>query len=117
MYLFNNLVARLAKIICFSGSSKVFRNGKYWSPDIKFTYAGAKYPSFVIQIVYSQSEKRSLPKLEEEYIVQNEGTILLVIGVEVIYRGKKMGIISTWCPKFSADDQGEYLASQQTIVS
>lgn len=114
----NNPAAGLAEMVYPGGSSKIFfGNGGHRSPDIQFIYPGAKYPSLVIEIAYSQSEKGSLPKLADEYITRSEGNILLVIGVEVVYRGEKMGTISRWCPKFGVDDQGGYLASQQTIVS
>lgn len=67
--------------------------------------------------IHRAKKSSSLPKLADQYIVESERDILLVIGVEVSYRGEKIGTTSTWFPRFGADDEREYLASQQTTVS
>lgn len=106
--------ARLAKMFHPGGSTTIFfENGWHRSPDMQFTYPNREYPSLSIQIAHSQREKSaSLTKLTDEYIVDSEGNILLVVGVEIAYRGQKMGTFSMWCPRFGTDDEREYLASQ-----
>ncbi|MCJ1348023.1 hypothetical protein MMC31_006253 [Peltigera leucophlebia] len=112
----NNPAAGLAKILCDGGSTTIyFDDSGYRSPDMQLIYNELKYLSLTIEIANSQIETGS--KLADRYIVESDGNILLVIGVEVAYQGEKKGAISTWCPEFGVGDKGGYLASQQTIVS
>ncbi|MCJ1343397.1 hypothetical protein MMC31_001590 [Peltigera leucophlebia] len=115
----NNPAAGLAKILRSGGSANIyFDDGGKRSPDIQLIYNDVEYPSLIVEVAYSQSNTASsIPKLADQYIVQSDGDILLVIGVEVAYPGGQKGAISMWCPEFGTDDKGEYTASQQTIVS
>ncbi|MCJ1348169.1 hypothetical protein MMC31_006400 [Peltigera leucophlebia] len=114
----NNPAAGLAKIFRGGRSTTIyFDDGGHRSPDLQFIYNDVEYPSLIVEVASQTETGSSLPKLADRYIVMSDANILLVIGVEVAYRGEKKGAISTWCPEYGTDDKGDYLASQQTIVS
>ena len=113
----NDSVATIAQNIIHTGSATIyFEDGGTHDPDIEFRYKSAQYPGVVIEIAYTQSGK-DLQKLADHYIVESSGNIQTVIGISVNYQGAKEATLSIWHPKYGLDEQGEYLAAEETVVS
>ena len=96
-------------------------------PDASFAYESAKYPGVVIEVSYSQ-KRGYLNYLAENYILESNGNIRVVVGLDIDYRSSKKATISMWCPKIISnqqDGQSELVAetllegqvSNQTSVS
>ncbi|MCJ1404966.1 hypothetical protein MMC11_008192 [Xylographa trunciseda] len=117
----NNLAATIAQNIRPSGSASVFlEDGTRRDPDMQFKYKGARYPSLILEIAYSQSRKGSgkdLTELADQYITESSGSIRTVIGISIDYQRTKQATVSIWHPKYGLDEQGEYLAADATVMS
>lgn len=116
-----DLAAPLAQNIFSSGSATLrLQDGTERAPDKQYIYLGAHYPSVVIEIAYSQSKKeggKNLEKLADQYIVQSDGNINLVVGLSIEYRGTRKATLSTWIPMYGRDQEGEYLAAERKLVA
>ncbi|KAL9116476.1 MAG: hypothetical protein Q9187_007000 [Circinaria calcarea] len=85
----NNSAAVLAqKIEYLELTSVILEDGARRDPDKEFGYKGAKYPTVVVEISYSQ-RKKNLAKLADQYIVETSGQIQMVIGIKLNYAGSK----------------------------
>lgn len=116
----NDSAALLAqKIGCYGSADLHFKDGTWRSPDKEFGQNDAQYPGLIIEIANSQNKKdggKDLPKLADQYILETSGGTRTVIGVSLDYRVSKKATLSVWHPKRGSDEQGEYLASEQTVV-
>ncbi|MCJ1281277.1 hypothetical protein MMC26_000595 [Xylographa opegraphella] len=111
----NNPAAEIArKVHCLGSTSIYLEDGARRDPDKEFRYEGAKYPSLVIEIAYSQRRK-NLSKLADQYIVESSGQIRIVIGIQLDYKESKIAIVSVWCPIYRADDRGRFLDSEEIL--
>lgn len=117
----NDSAATLAqKTTCYGSTTIFLQDGATRDPDTQFLYDTARYPGVVVEVAYSQSQKdggKDLAKLADQYIIESSGNIKMVIGIAVDYRVTKKGTISIWCPRYGIDQEGEYLATEQTVVS
>lgn len=117
----NGSAATLAQQISSLRSTTIFlQDGATHDPDTQFLYNTAEYPGVVVEIAYSQNKKDSgkdLAKLADHYIVESSGNIKMVIGIAVDYRVTKKATISIWCPRYGTDQEGEYLSTEQIVVS
>jgi len=75
-------------------------------PNAMFTHVGARWPGVVIEVSYSQKRK-DLRDLADDYILESNGGIGLVIGLDIEYRGSRKATVSTWRLKQTIDEQGE----------
>jgi len=116
----NDSAAPLAqKIHSLRSSTISLQDGATHDPDTQFLYQAAEFPGVVIEIACSQSKKnggKDLAKLADHYIVESSGNIKMVIGIAVDDRATKKATISIWCPRYGSDQEGEYLATEQTEV-
>ncbi|TAQ89425.1 hypothetical protein B7494_g2244 [Chlorociboria aeruginascens] len=65
-------------------------------PDAQWNFRGARWPGVVMEFSYSQ-QKKDLECLAWDYIVNTDGAINLVIGIDVDYK-TKVGTITMWRP-------------------
>jgi hypothetical protein len=87
------------------------------SPDAAFRHAAANYPGVVFEVSYSQKRK-DLGYLAENYIIGSRGSIRMVVGLDIEYRGTKKATVSVWRPRIGTDDDGEiFLEAEQTVKS
>ena len=70
----------------------------------------------MIEVANTQ-QKKYLPRLADDYIVQSSGNIKMVIGIKVEQDKSKEATVSVWCPKFIEDKDGEYLVAEETVRS
>jgi hypothetical protein len=75
-------------------------------PDAMFKHKDAGWPGVVIEVSYSQKRK-DLPDLADDYILESNGGIRLVIGLDLEYRGSRKATVSTWQLRQTIDEQGK----------
>jgi len=66
-------------------------------PDASFWHDDAQYPGVIIEVAYSQKRKR-LGRLAEEYLLDSDASVQVVIGLDIEY-GKKesrKATLSVW---------------------
>ena len=111
----------IAQNIISAESASVFlKNGGRHDSDMQFIHKGAQYPGIVTETAYSQNKKpdgKDLHRVAGDYITESSGNIQTVIGISIRYQSTKKATLSTWRPKYSLDEQGEYLATEETVVS
>ncbi|KAL9103920.1 MAG: hypothetical protein Q9163_001068 [Psora crenata] len=83
-------------------------------PDLTFEHCDALWPGVVIELSYSQKRK-DLPHLADDYIVESDGSIRVVVGLDIDYETKK-GTVSMWRPRYVTNEQGQLeLEAAQTL--
>lgn len=74
-------------------------------PDAQFTHEDAHWPGVVIEVSYSQKTK-ALPYLADDYILETNGSIRAVVGLDLDSKTKK-ATVSIWRPEYVSNQQGE----------
>ncbi len=83
-------------------------------PDAEFKHDDAHWPGVVIEVSYSQKTK-ALPRLADNYILETDGNIRVVVGLDLDYNTKK-ATVSMWRPQYLTTQQGELeLVAAQTV--
>jgi hypothetical protein len=110
-------VAEFTRMIRSNGSASItFADPKFGrhDPDASFKHLSARYPGVVIEVSYSQ-KRGDLRRLADDYILGSDGSIRLVIGIDIGYNNK-CATVSTWRPKFQVNDAGkEEFVAHQTL--
>ena len=55
-----------------------------YEPDASFWHKDARYPGVIIEVAYSQKKKR-LHRLADDYLLDSDANIRLVIGLDIAY--------------------------------
>ena len=85
-------------------------------PDATFYHRGIRWPCVIIEVSYSQKTK-ALRHLADDYILETNGSVRVVIGLDVDYKTRK-GSISMWRPGYVENKQGELeLEATQTLYN
>jgi len=84
-------------------------------PDAMFTHKDAGWPGVVIEVSYSQKRK-ALRDLADDYILESDGGIGLVIGLDIEYKGSREATVSTWRLKQTINEQGEEQYSASPVI-
>ena len=119
----NSSAATIARKIRPFGSADLhLEDGAKRSPDMQFGDDGAKYPGLIIEVANAQQSKKDgggkeLSKLADQYIVESSGNVRTVVGISLDYGATKKATLSVWHPKYGVDEQGKYLAAEETIIS
>jgi hypothetical protein len=74
-------------------------------PDAEFKHEDARWPGVVIEVSYSQKSK-ALPHLADDYILETDGSVRAVVGLDLDYKTKK-ATVSIWRPQYVTNQQGE----------
>ena len=85
-------------------------------PDAMFKHCGAHWPGVIIEVSYSQKTK-AIPHLADDYILETDGSVRVVVGLDIDYKTKK-GTISMWRPGYVKNEQGQLeLEATQTLYN
>jgi len=85
-------------------------------PDAMFKHCDAQWPGVIIEVSYSQKTKAIL-HLADDYILETNGSVCVVVGLDIDYKTKK-GTISMWCPGYVKNEQGQLeLEATQTLYN
>ncbi|TKA60111.1 hypothetical protein B0A49_13401 [Cryomyces minteri] len=82
-------------------------------PDASFRHVDAEYPGVVIEVSYSQKRK-DLPYLADDYLLGSDGSIRMMIGLDVEYLGSQKATLSVWRPQYTSKGEQEELRVVQT---
>jgi len=88
-------------------------NGSKHSPDAAFQCLESQYPHLVMEVSYSQKQK-DLTYLADTYIVDSDGSIGVVIGLDIEYKGS-MAMLQMWRRTVKNEGGENYLESQRTV--
>ncbi len=97
-----------------STAIKFGENKSKRSPDAAFLCGDSQYPYLVIEVSYSQKQK-DLPYLADAYIVDSNGSIGMVLGLDIEYKGTKKAMLQMWRLNIKSEGQKRYLESQRTV--
>lgn len=105
---------RLIQNIESIGSGRIKFNdvNGHREPDQQFGIENSYYPGIVIEVAYSQSFK-SLRHKADDFIVDSDGKIQLVIGLEI--ESKKSCKISAWRSDFTRFENKDIVAMKAVI--
>jgi hypothetical protein len=112
----NESTKRLIQSISSTGSGniKLFDVDGHREPDQQFAIEDCYYPGVVIEVAYSQSFEE-LERKADDLIVNSEGNIQLVIGLET--ESKKAFKISAWRPDFTrSENENKNTVAMKTII-
>jgi hypothetical protein len=86
-------------------------------PDASFWHDDAQYPGVVIEVAYSQ-KKKSLSRLAEDYLLDSDASIQVVIGLDIDYgkKGSRMATLSVWRTQVFHTTDGDELRVVQDIT-
>lgn len=80
-------------------------------PDASFGHRQAHYPGVVIEVCYSQ-KSQCISHLADEYILNTDGSVNVVIAFDIDYKGSKRATITVWRPEYIlVDDVEEFRAT------
>lgn len=81
----------------FSASASSSKS-KY-EPDASFIHDDAQYPGVIIEVAYSQKKNR-LGRLAENYILDSDASVRVVIGLDIEYgKESRKAALSIWRPE------------------
>lgn len=68
-------------------------------PDASFGHSGAHYPGVIIEVCYSQ-KRREVSRLADDYILNTDGSVNVVVCLDIDYKQPNKATISVWRPKY-----------------
>jgi hypothetical protein len=83
-------------------------------PDFSFQHCEARWAGVVLEVSYP-SKRRTLPHLADDYLLETDGNIRMLVGLDLDTETKK-GTISTWQPLFKRNDQGVIVELEAALV-
>lgn len=85
-------------------------------PDAMWKHSDAHWPGVIIEVSYSQKTK-AIPHLADDYILETNASVRVVVGLDIDYKTKK-GTISMWHPRYVENEQGQLeLEAAQTVYN
>lgn len=83
-------------------------------PDAVFKHKKAGWPGLILEVSYSQ-KTNAIPHLADNYILESNGNIRVVVGLDLDYKTKK-ATVSMWRPKYVTTGQDKLdLEAAQTV--
>lgn len=83
-------------------------------PDYSFQHREARWAGVVLELCYPL-KRRALPHLADDYLLETDGNIRILVGIDLDTYTKK-GTISTWQPLFKKDDRGVIVELEAALV-
>jgi len=112
----NSQLATIADRIRNGGSASVhFANTRRHDPDRQFYYMDVAWPALIIEFA-DFSKQKHLGKLADEYILESDGSIKMVLGINIDNRRTKKATVSLWRPSYGVDEAGTFLESRNILV-
>ncbi|KAJ6160271.1 hypothetical protein N7470_004879 [Penicillium chermesinum] len=68
-------------------------------PDASFGHRQAHFPGVIMEVCYSQ-KSRCISHLADEYILNTDGSVNVVVAFDVQYKGSRKATISVWRPEY-----------------
>ncbi|CAG7987309.1 unnamed protein product [Penicillium olsonii] len=105
----DGLTANFAKQIQHFATSRILipedtHDGKHTfskrEPDASFGHWQALYPGVILEVCYSRKSKR-ISYLADDYILNTDGSVNVVIALYIDYQGSREATITTWRPEYA----------------
>jgi hypothetical protein len=79
-------------------------------PDASFWHTDARYPGVIIEVAYSQ-KKRRLSQLAEDYLLDSNASVQVVVGLDIEYgkKGSQKATVSVWRTQVVSTADGDEL--------
>jgi hypothetical protein len=76
-------------------------------PDASFWHNDAQYPGVIVEVAYSQ-KKRRLRRLAEDYLLDSDASVQVVVGLDIEYGRKESreATLSVWRSQLHHTDDG-----------
>jgi hypothetical protein len=112
-----------AQKICSMGSARIDllgteeKEGKpkmRRDPDFSFRHRDGRWAGVVLELSYP-SKRRALPHLADDYLLETDGNIRMLVGLD-LDTDTKRGTISTWQPNFKRNEQGVIVELEAALV-
>jgi hypothetical protein len=81
------------------GTTKYIRR----EPDASFGHRLARFPGVIIEVCYAQ-KGRQINSIADDYILCSDGSINVVVCLDIDYRGSKKATLSIWRPEIILRD-------------
>jgi hypothetical protein len=95
-------------------STENWHNVTQRCPDTSFRHPSMRYPRVIVDISYSQRRK-PLEYLTDSYITDSRGSIGVVVGIDLEYRGSGELKVMVWRPKLTTEDETTFLESELVV--
>lgn len=83
-------------------------------PDASFGHRQALYPGVIVEVCYSQKSKR-ISRLADEYILNTDGSVNVVVALDIDYKGSKKATITVWRAEYATVDGVEEFRATAVI--
>lgn len=83
-------------------------------PDASFGHRRAHYPGVIIEVCYSQ-KRRQISRLADDYILNTDGSVNVVVCLDIDYKGSKKATISVWRPEYVTIDGVEEFRTNAVV--
>jgi hypothetical protein len=83
-------------------------------PDASFGHTEAQYPGVVIEIAYSQ-KRQAVRDLADDYILCTDGSINVVVCLDIEYQKSKQATISIWRPEYRLEAGKEVFVASLVV--
>lgn len=119
----NSLVADFAKEVEHFATSRILipedsqDGSQIYSrrePDASFGHRQAHFPGVIMEVCYSQ-KSRCVSHLADEYILNTDGSVNVVVAFDIHYRGSKKATVSVWRPEYITTDGVEEFRTAAVI--
>jgi hypothetical protein len=86
-------------------------------PDASFKHKDAEFPGVIVEVAYSQNKAR-LRRLAENYILDSDTSIRVVVGLYIKYgdQESRKATLSVWRPKLVTTDDGLELRAVEEVA-
>ena len=86
-----------------------------YEPDASFWHDDAQYPGVIIEVAYSQ--RRRLGRLAEDYLLDSDASVQVVVGLDIEYgkKGSREATLSVWRTRVFHTDNGDQLGVIQEV--
>ncbi|KAF2022604.1 hypothetical protein EK21DRAFT_105697 [Setomelanomma holmii] len=86
-------------------------------PDASFKHEDAEFPGVIVEVAYSQN-KADLRRLAEDYILDSDTNVRVVVGLYIEYGHKKSrkATLSVWRPELVTTDDGLELRAVEEVA-
>lgn len=92
-----------------------FDTGSKSEPDASFWHKDARYPGVIVEVAYSQKQKR-LGRLAENYILDSDANVRVVVGLDIEYgKDARKATLSVWRPKVFDTADGPELQAVEVV--
>lgn len=97
-------------------ASNTSSKSKY-EPDASFWHDDAQYPGVIIEVAYSQ-KKTQLGRLAENYILDSDANIRVVVGLDIAYgKETRKATLSIWRPRVFDTVDGFVLRAVEVVTN